>query len=374
MVNLFNFLNSNEVSHMKYFITLLFILSSISFYLSGQTVNGRLQVVTNNGTTFVVKLQINSNTAGNRLGTSTVQFTFNNLALSYPTGGGPQNGVHYTYHNYGASPYTSHVTQPVVGKVSANIVLLSSDNGTVIAQSPAWTDVCSFTFGITNSAALNSSAFTMLEVFSDAAFPVQFTNGTWEGLTDVPLPVEMKTFAATISGNAVQLNWETTTEVNCFGFDIERSLSTSEQYTKVGFIQGSGNSNSVKKYEFSDVPEQQGLYNYRLKQIDNDGSIAYYGPVLVDFSQTPDNYALYQNFPNPFNPSTLISFDIPCESHVSLEIFNTVGEKVASPVSHYLSSGKHTVSFSAADLPTGLYFYVLRADEFTSVKKMMILK
>lgn len=361
---------------MKKILLFCLIILTLGFQVSHAqaTVNGRLLVVTNNGTDFIVKLQINANSDGNKLGTSTIQFSFNNLALNFPTGINPQNGTHYTFHNFGSGFYASHVTQPTIGTIGINIVLNVNTMGTVIALAPAWTDVCTINFGIANSSAVNSSAFTRLEVWDDAISSARYTNGTWEGLTDVPLPVEMKTFAATVNGNAVQLNWETTTEVNCFGFDIERSLSTSEQYTKVGFIQGSGNSNSAKKYEFSDVPEQQGLYHYRLKQIDNDGSIAYYGPVLVDFSQTPDIYALYQNFPNPFNPSTLISFDIPRESHVSLEIFNTVGEKVASPVSHYLSSGKHTVSFSAADLPTGLYFYVLRAGEFTSVKKMMILK
>lgn len=88
----------------------------------------------------------------------------------------------------------------------------------------------------------------------------------------------------------------------------------------------------------------------------------------------PTKYALYQNYPNPFNPSTKISFSLPTRSNVTLTIYNLMGQKVATLVNETMNAGNYTVQFNASNLASGVYFYQLTTDNFTSVKEMIYLK
>src|SRR5690606_23034945 len=94
-----------------------------------------------------------------------------------------------------------------------------------------------------------------------------------------PLPVELSSFSAVIIGSSVKLNWQTETEINNYGFEIERKVGSSQSsignYEKIGFVNGNGNSNSPKQYTFTDEGLMAGKYNYRLKQIDDDGQFEY---------------------------------------------------------------------------------------------------
>ena len=88
----------------------------------------------------------------------------------------------------------------------------------------------------------------------------------------------------------------------------------------------------------------------------------------------PTEYALEQNYPNPFNPGTKISWQSPVGSQQTLKIYDVLGNEVATLVDEYKPAGKYEVEFSAASLPSGVYFYQLKAGEFISVKKMILLK
>lgn len=97
----------------------------------------------------------------------------------------------------------------------------------------------------------------------------------------------------------------------------------------------------------------------------------------VDASNTtevPEQYSLLQNYPNPFNPSTTISFDIPEESQVMLSIYNTAGEEMDVVVNRTLGAGKYNYAFNAAGLPSGIYFYRLKANDFIETRKMILLR
>jgi len=96
--------------------------------------------------------------------------------------------------------------------------------------------------------------------------------------------------------------------------------------------------------------------------------------VKSDNSVLPTQYKLNQNFPNPFNPSTVISYDIPKSGIVSLKIFNVLGQLVKTLVNQSQTAGTHQVTFNANSLSTGVYFYSLTVDNFTQVKKMMLIK
>lgn len=205
-------------------------------------------------------------------------------------------------------------------------------------------------------------------------------NGTYSGdgtKCSGPLPVELSQFTAKISGGAVRLNWKTETEVNNFGFDIERQVgslqSTVIAFEKIGFINGNGNSNSPKEYSFIDKnPTGGSKFQYRLKQIDNDGQFEYSDIVEVDM--IPDKYELSQNFPNPFNPSTTVRFALPKQTLLKINLYNVLGEQVATVAEGMFESGYHKVTFNASNLPSGTYIYRFESNDFIEVKKMMLLK
>ena len=199
-----------------------------------------------------------------------------------------------------------------------------------------------------------------------------------------PLPVELNNFYARSYGSAVRLFWQTATEINNYGFQIERrdnlrglnldNDGNLEGFTPIGFVAGHGNSNSTKDYSFTDNSiSTSGKYAYRLKQIDNDGSFSYSQVVETDVTVNL-TYSLGQNYPNPFNPTTKISYTIPETGLVTLKVYNVVGETVAELINQTQEAGKYEVEFSGSSLSNGVYFYELKANGFTSVKKLMLLK
>ena len=127
--------------------------------------------------------------------------------------------------------------------------------------------------------------------------------------TDYVVPVELTSFTATGDGNEVQLNWTTKTELNNSGFEIQRSVDGNE-WKKIIFISGYGTTSEAQNYSYIDRDLEIGNYQYRLKQIDYDGSFDYSDIVSVLVSGEL-NYTLEQNYPNPFNPATTIKFSIP---------------------------------------------------------------
>jgi hypothetical protein len=148
----------------------------------------------------------------------------------------------------------------------------------------------------------------------------------------IALPVELSSFTAAFVNDKTILRWETKTEIRNYGFDIERGYSDllndkRISYKMIGFVSGNGNSNSPKKYSFSDESNlDNGKYFYRLKQIDTDGGVSYSNIVEIDVNKIYD-FALLQNYPNPFNPSTTITFHLRTKEYVTLKIFNVLGMK-----------------------------------------------
>ena len=147
-----------------------------------------------------------------------------------------------------------------------------------------------------------------------------------------------------------------------------------ENWNKIGFVNGSGNSVSTKEYSFIDSPVKSGTYQYRLKQLDLDGNFEYSQSVEVNFSNTPVGFQLNQNFPNPFNPSTTIKFTTPEAGNVSLKVYNLLGQQVRNLVSGFMEAGTHSINFNAVGLQSGLYFYRLESAGLNQVKKMTLLK
>jgi hypothetical protein len=188
---------------------------------------------------------------------------------------------------------------------------------------------------------------------------------------DVLIPVELTSFSGITEKNDVILNWITATEVNNQGFEIQKK--TNGEYERIGFVEGHGTTTELQNYTFRDKSVNAGSYYYRLKQMDFDGSFEYSGEIAVEVSQ-PADYFLSQNYPNPFNPSTTISYALAEDIDVSLKVFDILGNEVATLINENQPAGAYDVSFDAGNLSSGVYYYTLQAGEFTSTKKLMLMK
>jgi len=192
-------------------------------------------------------------------------------------------------------------------------------------------------------------------------------------ITDSALPVELNSFNGKYVNKSIILNWATETEFNNHGFELERHTD-SFRWKIIAFISGFGNSSSPKFYTYIDTDiGNSSIYRYRLKQIDNDGSIEYSNEVEIEVL-IPVITELNQNYPNPFNPTTKIKYSIASEGHVTIGIYNSIGEQIALLLNEYKSPGNFEVEFDGTRLPSGIYFYKLETGSFFEVKKMILLK
>ena len=195
-------------------------------------------------------------------------------------------------------------------------------------------------------------------------------------LVPAVVPVELSAFTAIAKEGVVTLNWSTATETNNSGFQIERKAVSENEWSVAGFVKGHSTTSSISSYTFVDNVAKFGAasYNYRLKQVDFDGTAKYYNLAHSVEISAPKTFSLDQNFPNPFNPTTSISFSIPSDSKVTLEVYDVLGKAVKTLVNENRAAGTYTVSFDASALSSGVYFYRLTAGENTMLKKMNLMK
>ena len=196
------------------------------------------------------------------------------------------------------------------------------------------------------------------------------------------LPVELTRFEGQVDEGAVYLSWTTASELNNAGFSIERQVGSGnsldlnpDNWTPIGFVNGKGTTttSSEYRYEDTDLPDSIDKARYRLKQIDFDGTVSYSDIVTLDLLG-PGQYTLHENYPNPFNPSTTISYDIPVESHVELSIYDAQGRLIEVLVDQSQSTGRYTVTFQPENPVTGIYFYRLRAGQYEQTGQMLLVK
>jgi hypothetical protein len=194
-------------------------------------------------------------------------------------------------------------------------------------------------------------------------------------IVDCPLPVEMSAFTSLVSGRNVMLEWTTTTELNNARFEVERSINN--EWTKVGEVAGNGTTVSQRSYSYFDRGLNTGTYNYRLKQIDYNGSFEYHNLSNEIVIGVPSQFELAQNYPNPFNPSTNINYSIPFDGRVSLTIYDVSGKEVTKLVNSIQTAGYYSMPFNASGLSSGIYYYridVSGQSNFTDTKKMLLVK
>ncbi len=198
------------------------------------------------------------------------------------------------------------------------------------------------------------------------------------------IPVELSSFTASSSKNTVYLNWSTASELNNYGFEIERKDNKTDLpdgkagWRTIGFREGKGTTTEQQNYSFTDdlFGVNSHILYYRLKQIDYDGQFEYSNVLEVNVASI--NFALNQNYPNPFNPSTVIGYQLPAAGVVTLKVFDVLGREVATLVDEYKQAGYHEIEFNLSAVrqgpASGIYFYQLKAGDYTDTKKMMIIK
>jgi|GEM_PF-1100800 len=194
------------------------------------------------------------------------------------------------------------------------------------------------------------------------------------------LPVELTSFSGRFfEDNRVQLSWLTTTEENNLGFWVERSTDGEKWETLPDFVQGAGNSSVPLSYEYTDNLDdrlaQAPKIAYRLRQVDRDGTIDYSSIVYVYTGSRPETVELYRAYPNPFNPSTTLSFSLEETQNVTLRVYNTLGMEVATLLDNRsMEAGFHNIEFNGNDLVSGIYIAVLEAAGVVQQQKLVLSK
>lgn len=379
----------------KYWLLALILTATVISAYSQTTVDQKLSVFTNSGLIggqFVIKYEIKGTelATATTLGSLNADILYDSSVLRFV--GESEWNVNFSstngYERYvnSNSEYDSHRSiRIMINGLNVNSDGVSSQPGFNVGSN--YSIVLKLNFIILNS--LSSASLSIKSATNQVGL---FTNpgnspNTFEINDKVlsnptiidyePLPVQLANLNSSVNSNNVLLKWTTTFEQNNDGFKIERKQENSG-WTEIGFVKGKGNSNTQSQYSFEDKKLSSGSYNYRIKQIDNNGNFKYYnlnGNIEISL---PKKYNLSQNYPNPFNPVTKINYELPQDSRVNLTVYDILGREVVSLVNQEQKAGYYTVTADSKNLASGTYFYRLIAKstgkDIVMSKKMNVVK
>jgi len=338
-----------------------------NIYKFSPTING--QFITNiSQPTYSVTIAVDMQNGTGTAGEVSLEFTYNTDDLLFPST--PVKNTDYLLYGDFDTYSLQDVTRPSPNSIRISLETTGTPAPVPLSTTP--TNIITLYFTILDQQGTSNLVWVTTEI-APALLQQNYTIGNWPNVNDNPLPVELTSFTAEANGNKVDLSWETATEINNYGFDVERRINEGE-WISIAFIEGHGTSNSPKEYSYSDKDLFAGgsKFQYRLKQIDNDGSFEYSDVVEVEI--VVNQYELSQNYPNPFNPSTTISFSLPESGKVILKIYNLMGEEIKTLVDGFKDAGIYKVNFNAEELASGMYLYILSTNGFTATKKMLFMK
>jgi len=245
------------------------------------------------------------------------------------------------------------------------------------------------TFQDTNNGNLHLSGTSIADVTLSAekytGYEIPTTD--WDGTTrpehpymgaheifGAPLPVEMTTFNYLIKNEKIVLNWETKSETNNYGWEVEYRREGSKEegkWKKIGFVAGRGTTTEKQTYSF-EFSRSGKLIETRLKQIDSDGKYNFSNILVIEAE--PETFEFLNNYPNPFNPTTEINYQLLVNGKVELKIFDLLGREVKTIVNEEKPAGKHSVRFDASGFSSGVYIYQLKSGNQVISKKMILSK
>ncbi len=246
--------------------------------------------------------------------------------------------------------------------------------------------------------------------FTDAGwdFEIETTNGTnnywdidgtnsinngypflsWQNGEDVSLPVELTSFTADNSrAGEITLHWVTESEIENLGFILERGAEsedgTTAEWTEIASyitdesLRGQGSVTYRTEYSFTDKTVEPGVtYDYRLADVSYAGEKVYHALNVLGVAVTeiPEEFALFPAYPNPFNPETVIRYQLSADSDVSLQIYDLKGQMIETLLNKTQDPGFYKVNWKPNNLPSGVYFCKLTIGDRVSTQKLILLK
>ena len=194
------------------------------------------------------------------------------------------------------------------------------------------------------------------------------------------IPVELSDFSGYHQDQYVKLSWTTASESNNYGFEIERS--TGSEWCKIASVRGRGTTLKAGNYQYTDdllnVALPDSILQYRLKQIDHDGTFSY-SPALRIGVSNPGTMQLMQNYPNPFNPRTTIRYAVPVAHNVEIALFNIRGEKIRTLVKEHKTPGFYSMTWDGNDdsgrrAASGHYICRMRSNNRQKMIRMILVR
>ena len=335
------------------------------------------------------------------LGTSSFTFNYNKLGMRAPA---RVNALIGPWSSVSGSPYVGDldyqfldfVADTTVGFAGLTVLYvggIDDDNGPLVPDT-GFVRVGTVRFAIINAAdssrltwrnvGTTTQVFQLTSPGTPSGGETQITSfGTFINPSNTPLPIQLGSFTALVlNQNRVRLDWITLSELNNYGFFVQRRRAEDQQYTDLpnSFIPGHGTTTEPQHYSYADSAVGSGNWWYRLKQVDLDGAIHFTEGVQAEVltsvkEEAPRVFALLQNYPNPFNPTTEIKFSVENTAHATLNIYNVLGQHVATLFDDIAEAGQYyRVRLNASGLATGLYFYKLESNRKSNLKKMLLVK
>lgn len=299
------------------------------------------------------------------------------LSFSNSEGAGSAQEITWNVTNHGAeSVFLLGEPTEIAAGTEASISGITDADGSASATFDAEGDKSAGSTSI--SVTVSTSADNSEGVNRDLS--VEYS-ATW----DVPVPAELASFAAQITADRdVLLRWGVASQTNNLGWEVFRSTDKKVYERVSGLIDGAGTIDVYTSYEFvDDSPPKADALFYYLRQIDLDGGASrsevievLVSPTVIENRVLPTSNALSQNFPNPFNPETTITFDLAHESPVTLTIYDVTGQIVRTLIQGtVMGPGNYQQIWNGTNrngmkVSSGVYFYELRAGHYNAMKKM----
>ncbi|MBS1517669.1 MAG: T9SS type A sorting domain-containing protein [Bacteroidetes bacterium] len=366
------------MKHLKILALILMTVFSVNYSVSQNTVTNTIANFSlfNNGSKFKFDVySLRTSAPDFRMGNSSYFLkytpgTFSNVVI---TNVNPKYTVLSSTNSYNEMDSYTYSS----GKVSIQVYYNNLGPGDVISNDPGANGlgerIATINLDVVNQNNLPDLKWDNINTAVVDPF-FQYAVLTNNGAYNEPLPVELSSFTSVVSGNEVNLSWTTSLEQNNRGFEIERKNEIAD-WKKIGFVEGSGNTNAPVSYIYKDKFLAKGKYNYRIKQLDFNGNFEYFDLNSEVNIGIPAVYSLAQNFPNPFNPATKINFTVPVNSRISLRIYDINGREVKTIINNEMRNADYysaDVNFSG--FSSGVYFYTLSGNDFIQTKKMTLIK
>ena len=319
-----------------------------------------------------------------KVGTSSLYFDFNASALGSPT----LTNVNSGYSGSGpTSDYDPMTVGIFGGKIGITITFTGNvGTGTTLSSSgPMGERICTVNLVITDPQMTSGISWDDLNTGITNAVPAAAVASTNVGSDNSPLPITLSSFKALAqsSSSAIRLDWSTASEIDNYGFDVQRSADKSNGFATLAgsFQAGHGTTLEAHTYSYVDNSAAPSQPWYRLKQSDLNGTVHYSEPINasvttgIDQQVAPKVFALFQNYPNPFNPTTMIRFTVENSGPATLVVYNMLGQKVATLFNDVATAGRYqSVRFNATNLASGMYIYRLQSGSKVDVRKLVLTK